>query len=173
MLDLASRDSSFLTIGSMSPSPLAGVSSRPPRRAKKAADSSAAVMSMYSTKMSLGRASGVGAKLMMLFTPARTSVSATSCATSPGTVSTAICRPRSRTRPSIWRGVEAAHPVDERVGERGVDVERRHDRHGGTLVGEVGEDGVPEVAGADERDLLAQRSRPGSCEMLSMQAVTS
>ena len=34
MFDLASRDSSFLTIGSMSPSPLAGGSSRPPRRAK-------------------------------------------------------------------------------------------------------------------------------------------
>ena len=58
-------------------------------------------MSMYSTKMSLGTASGVGAKLMMLFTPARTSASATVWAASPGTVSTAISMRRSRTRPSM------------------------------------------------------------------------
>ena len=58
-------------------------------------------MSMYSTKMSLGSARGVGAKLMMLLTPARTRVSAASWATSPGTVSTAIWTPRSRTSSSM------------------------------------------------------------------------
>ncbi len=58
-------------------------------------------MSMYSTKMSLGRCSGTGAKLIKLLTPARTSVSAASWAALPGTVSTAISMPRSRTRVSM------------------------------------------------------------------------
>ena len=99
----------------------------------------------------------MGAKLMMLFTPARTRVSAASWAAWPGTVSTAIWMPRSRTSDSMSDDVDAAHPVDQRVGERGVDVERRHDGHGRALVGEVGEHRVPEVADADQRDLLLQR----------------
>ena len=129
-------------------------------------------MSMYSTKISLGRASGVGAKLMMLFTPARTSVS--------GRVLRGLARHREHGDLDAQvahqrlheRGVDAAHPVDLRVGERGVDVERRHDRHGRTLVGEVGEHGVPQVADADQRDLLPQRSVE-EVPMLSMQAATS
>jgi hypothetical protein len=91
---------------------------------------------------------------MMLFTPARTRVlRGLPRHREHGDLDAAVAHQR------LHEGhVDAAHPVDLRVDERGVDVERRHDRHGRALVGEVREHGVPQVADADQRHLLLHRS---------------
>ena len=112
-------------------------------------------MSMYSTKMSLGRWRGVGAKLMMLLTPARTSVSATSCALSVGTVRTAICTPRSRTISSMRAASKQRQPCTVVFGDAGSTSKAATMATDGLLSAKCGKHRTAEVADADQRDVLA------------------
>ena len=133
----------------------AGLRSTPPLRAKKAADSRAEVMSMWSTNTSSGTRRGMAVKSTMLRTPARTRASAAG-----------LRRLRGDRQDGDADALLGHHPLqivhavhgaafDGGPDEGRVGVEAGRDPEQGAAAREVGQHRAPQPAQAHQSDVLA------------------